>query len=115
MSHDEPTNPKLRGVEASTPAQAPPEHLRIWATLDNDFPKRTKYVQICQDLSGSSAQQFLAAARGGFSEVAASKIQLQPQAWWFKEYSIGPVHGQPRQLMAGEYNKGQVLPVTGFK
>ena len=33
--------------------------LRIWATLDNDFPKRTKYVQICQDLSSSSAQQRL--------------------------------------------------------
>eukprot|EP00434_Breviolum_minutum_P003566 symbB.v1.2.003137.t1/scaffold177.1/size287523/2 len=33
--------------------------LVIWATLDNDFPKRTKYVQICQDLSSSSAQQIL--------------------------------------------------------
>ena len=32
---------------------------RIWATLDNDLPKRTKYVQICQDLSSSSAQQYL--------------------------------------------------------
>eukprot|EP00435_Cladocopium_sp_Y103_P075215 s3_g55.t1 len=33
--------------------------LVIWATLDNDFPKRTKYVQICQDLSSSSAQQIM--------------------------------------------------------
>ena len=44
---------------------------RIWATLDNDFPKRTKYVQACQDLSQGAAQQwpgaFLHASKDTFT------------------------------------------------
>jgi len=38
--------------------------------LDNDFPKRTKYVQICQDLSSSSAQQRLGEMFGEMYRVA---------------------------------------------
>ncbi|CAK9093862.1 unnamed protein product [Durusdinium trenchii] len=41
--------------------------LVIWATLDNDLPKRTKYVQICQQLSAHSAQQIMLLAER-FSE-----------------------------------------------
>lgn len=67
-----------RGV-AETRSTLQLGELVIWATLDNDFPKRTKYVQICQDLSSSSAQQIMHLAER-FSEEPGDTPHDAPDA-----------------------------------
>ncbi|CAJ1452770.1 unnamed protein product, partial [Effrenium voratum] len=56
--------------------------LVIWATLDNDLPQRTKYVEICQQLSPGAAQQIMLLVER-FSEEPGTPAPATPTRFSF--------------------------------